>query len=67
MKKCVRKSYKFFAVNIRDIDSEREQCIEDFPILEELKDVFFQEIIGLPPKRDLKVSIELTPRSVMTY
>ena len=39
-KKCARKGGKLFAVNIRDVESYREQCIEDFPVLEEFKDVF---------------------------
>ena len=50
VKKCVRKGCKLFAVNIQDVDSNREQCIEDSPILEEFKDVFPKEIPGLPPK-----------------
>ena len=63
-KKCVRNGCKLFAVNIRDVDSDREQRIEDFPVLEKFKDVFPEEIPGLPPKRDLEFSIELTPGSV---
>ena len=31
--KCVMKGYKLFAVNIQDIESDREQRIEEFPIL----------------------------------
>ena len=54
-----------FAVNIRDLDSKREQHIEDFPILEEFKDVFPEEILGLPQKRYLEFSMELTPRIVL--
>ena len=33
-KKCVRKGCKLFAVNIRDVEYDREQHIEDFPVLE---------------------------------
>ena len=62
--KWLRKGCKLFAVNIRDIECEREQRIEDFPILVEFKDVFLEEILGLPLKRDLDFSIELTPGSV---
>ena len=62
--KCIRKGCKLFAVNIRDIESDREQCIEYFPILEEFKDVFLEEIHGLPLKWDLDFSIKLTRRSV---
>ena len=52
-------------MNIWDIESDKEQCIEDFPVLEEFKDVFPKEIPGLPSKRDLEFSIELTPGSVL--
>ena len=45
-KKCVRKGCKLFTVNIWDIEFDREQHIEDFPILEKLKDMFPEEIPG---------------------
>ena len=63
-KKCIRKGYKLFAVNIQDIEAEREQHIEEFPVLVEFKDVFPEEIPGLPLNRDLDFSIELTLGSV---
>ena len=63
-KKCLRKGCKLFAVNIQDIESDREQRIEYFLILQEFKDAFLKEIPGLPLKRDLDFSIELTPGSV---
>ena len=44
VKKCVRKGCKLFEVNIQDVESDREQHIEDFPILEKFKDVFPKEI-----------------------
>ena len=47
-------------MNIKNIEAEREQHIEDFPVLVDFKDVFCEEIIGLPPKRGLYFSIELT-------
>ena len=46
------------------MDSEREQCIEYFTVLEEFKDAFLEEITVLPPKWDLNFSIALTPGSV---
>ena len=49
-KKFVRKGCKLFVVNIRDVDSDREQHIEDFPVLEDFKNVFPKEIPGLPSK-----------------
>ena len=54
------KGYKIFAVNIQDIEFEREHHVEDFPVLVYFTDVFLEEILGLPPKRDLEFSIELT-------
>ena len=59
--KCIRKGCKLFAVNIQDIEAEREQHIEELPFLVEFKVVFPEEILGLPLKRDLDFSIELTP------
>ena len=64
-KKCIRKCFKLFAVNIQDIDVEREQQVEDFPVLVDFTDIFPEEIQGLPPKGDLGFSIELTPRLVL--
>ena len=64
-KKWVRKGCKLFAENIQDIEFEREQRIEDFLVLEEFKDVFLEEIPGLPSKQDLDFSIELTSGSVL--
>ena len=49
-KKSIRKGSKLFAVNIRDIEAKREQCIDDIPVLVEFKDVFLKEIPRLPPK-----------------
>ena len=48
--KFIRKGYKLFAVNIRDIEAKREQNIEEFLLLVEFKDVFPKEIPGLPLK-----------------
>ena len=63
---CVRNGCKLFVVNIRGTKFDREQCIEEFPVLEQFKDVFPEEIPELPPKQDLDFSIELTLGSVLT-
>ena len=65
IKKCVRKGRKLFVVNIQDIEFEKEQCIEEFHVLVEFTGVFSKEILGLPPKLYLDVSIELTIGSVL--
>jgi hypothetical protein len=38
--------------------------LEDHPILREYKDVFPEEVPGLPPRRDINFLIELTPGAV---
>ena len=38
--------------------------LENFHVLLEFKDVFPDEILGLPPKRDIDFTIELIPGSV---
>ena len=37
--------------------------LEDYPVLQEFMDVFLDEIIGLPPKRDIDFTIEIMPGS----
>ena len=37
--------------------------LEDFHVLQEFRDVFPNEILGLPPKRDIDFIIELVPRA----
>ena len=47
-KKCIRKGCKLFAVNIQDIEAEREQHIKEFLVLVDFKDIFPKEIPRLP-------------------
>jgi hypothetical protein len=64
IKICIRKGCKVFAVHV--IDNEKEESkndIENFPILQEFQDIF-QEILGLPPKREIYFSIDLLPGAV---
>ena len=37
---------------------------DDHPILREYRDVFLEEVPGLPPRRDIDFSIELAPGAV---
>jgi hypothetical protein len=37
---------------------------DDHPILREYRDVLPEEVLGLPPKRDIDFSIELAPGEV---
>ena len=39
---------------------------KNFSVLVDFKDIFPEEILGLPPNQDLDISIELTPKSLPT-
>jgi hypothetical protein len=38
--------------------------LDDHPILREYRDVFLEEVSGLPPRRDIDFSIEIAPGAV---
>ena len=46
------------------MDKEDKLKFDHIPILRYFSDVFLEEILGLPPKRDLDFTIELVPRAV---
>ena len=67
LKRAVRKGCKAYAVTITDEESKIKTDklkIEDIPVLKEYVDVFPEEILGLPPKRELDFTIELVPGAV---
>jgi hypothetical protein len=39
----------------------KNQALEDLPTLREYRDVFSEEVLGLPTRRDIDFSIELAP------
>jgi hypothetical protein len=43
---------------------EDKPSLEDHPTLREYRDVFLEEVSGLPPRRDIDFSIELAPGAV---
>ena len=45
------------------LETSRDETprLEDYQVLQELKDVFPDEILGLPPKRGIDFTIELVP------
>ena len=64
LKRDVRKGCKAYAVTITDEESLikiDKLKLEDIPVLREYVDVFPEEILGLPPKRELDFTIELVP------
>ena len=56
MKKAARKGCKVFVmhvINNEQVNNENKPGFKDIPILQDFVDAFLEEILGLPPKRDL--------------
>jgi len=64
LKICFRKKCQVYVAYVEDTATEEVSLeIGDFLVLHEFTDVF-QEVPGLPPKRDIDFSIELVPESL---
>jgi hypothetical protein len=48
---------------LKSVEDDRPS-LEDHPILRDYRDVFPEEVPGLPPRRDIDFSIELAPGAV---
>ena len=59
VKKYCKKGCSLYGVQVLNSIEENKQNLEDHPILREYKDVFLEEVPGLPPRRDIEFSIEL--------
>ena len=59
LKKFCRKGCQLYAAHILEVTENETPRLEDFHVLQEFKDVFPDEIPGLPPKRDIDFTIEL--------
>ena len=60
LKKCYRKCCQLFAAHVGETPKDKVSSIEDHEVLKEFEDVF-QEVPGLPPKRDIDFSMNLMP------
>jgi hypothetical protein len=71
VKKYYRKGCPLYAIQVLNSIENEKPILEDHPILREYKDVFLEEVPGLPPRRDIDFSIELVlgavPMSRPTY
>ncbi|RVW79425.1 hypothetical protein CK203_056099 [Vitis vinifera] len=38
-------------------------CLEDIPIVRDYRDVFPKDLLGLPPKREVEFTIDVTPKT----
>ena len=62
LKRAVRKGCKAYAVTItneENLNKTEKLKLEDIPVLKEYVDVFSEETLGLPPKRELDFTIEM--------
>ena len=60
LKKCYRKGCQLFVARVEEESQDVVSKLENHKVLKEFKDVF-QEVPGLPPKRDIDFSINLMP------
>jgi len=60
--KCIRKGCQIYAIQVGYTNSkEKFVSLENMPVVQNFPDVFPEEILGLPPKRDIDFTIELIP------
>ena len=59
LKKFCRKGCQLYATHILEATEDETPRLEDFHVLQEFRDVFLDEILGLPPKRDIDFTIVL--------
>jgi hypothetical protein len=60
LKKCYRKGCQIFAAHMEETPRDKVPNLEDYVVLKEFEYVF-KEVPGLPPKRDIDLSINLMP------
>jgi hypothetical protein len=64
MRKYCRKGCPLYAMQALKTIEGAKPSPDDHPILREYRDVFLEEVPGLPPRRDIDFSIELAPGAV---
>ena len=57
LKKFCRKGCRVYASHVVEATENETIWLEDYPILQEFRDVFRDEIPRLPPKRDIDFTI----------
>ena len=61
LKKLYRKGCRVYAAHVLEEVENETPRLEDFHVLQEFRDVFPDEIQGLPPNRDIDFTINLVP------
>jgi hypothetical protein len=64
LKKCMRRGCQVYAIQVTNLaEKEDKTKLEDFVILRNFRDMFVDEILELPPRREIYFSIDLLPGS----
>jgi hypothetical protein len=59
-----RKGCEIYFVHVYiNVEKLNKNMLTEDPILKEFQDVFLEEILGLPPRRDIDFTIDLMPGS----
>jgi hypothetical protein len=66
MKKYCRKGCPLYAIQMLESFEDEKPNLEDHPILREYKEMFPEEVPGIPPRREIDFSIELAPGAMPT-
>ena len=61
LKNFCRKGCRVYVVHVVEATNNETIRLEDYPVLQEFRDVFLDEIPRLPPKRDIDFTVELVP------
>jgi hypothetical protein len=64
MRKYCRKGCPLYAIQVLKTIEGAKPSLDDHLILREYRDVFSEEVLGLPPRRDIEFSIDLAPGAV---
>jgi hypothetical protein len=59
VKRCLRQGCRLYVVE--EVNERKGPSLDQYPVLSEFKDVFTNELPGLPPERELDFTIELKP------
>jgi hypothetical protein len=61
VRKYCKKGCPLYAIQVLKLVEDDKPSLEDHPILREYRDVFVEEVSGLPPRRYIDFLIELAP------